>query len=174
METSTIIEIAAMILGGSGLTGFLVGLLTIRYERRKIKGEARSAEDEATKAVQDIYQQMIADQKQYNDEQKEYIEELKAERKHLRKERDEQRTENEELRKRQRETEEEVLQLKKGFARQGREIESMRPLFCARSGCKDRIKDMLMKPATEPKGEKPDGGRSRTAKKKEKTDGAES
>ena len=51
----TISEILGLMLGGCGIGS----LFTIKYTRRQARGEARSAENEATKAVQDVYQEMI-------------------------------------------------------------------------------------------------------------------
>ncbi len=148
MEATTIVELIALIVGGSGVTGLVVGLLTIRYERRKAKGEARNAENEATSKLQEVYQEMVADQQGYFEKQKSYIEEqqayigeLKKERNHIKQERDEERKGNNEMRKRLGDTEDEVRQLKNGFARQGREIKSLRPLACYRLSCKERIKN---------------------------------
>ncbi len=166
METTTIGEIITWFLGGSGLIGFIVSLLTIRWARRKVKGEARDAENEATSKLQEIYQKMVADQEQYFEkqqtyikEQQAYIEELKKENARLKLSRDEERRQNDEMRRRQNETEEEVRQLKDGFARQGREIKCLRPLACYRFGCKERIKE-------EPPHEVGSTGKKKTTAKK--------
>ena len=82
--------------------------------------------------AQDVYQQLITDVKADRDEQKSYIQELKEDRRHLREERDE-------LRERIDKTDESVRALQQAVARNGRQIECMRPLLCGRAGCPDRV-----------------------------------
>lgn len=105
---------------------------TWRYSRRKEKAEAKSAEADAAKELQDVYQQLINDIKADRDEQKAYIQELKEDRRHLREDRDD-------LRKRQDELEETVRNLQKDVARNGRIVECMRPFLCGREGCLLRV-----------------------------------
>lgn len=127
MNISDIISILGPLLGGFSIGG----LFTWRYTRRKEKAEAEVAETTATKEVQDVYQQLIADVKTDRDEQKEYIRELKDDRRHLRQERDE-------LRDRLDRTDETVRQLQRDVARNGRMVESLRPFMCGYLGCQDR------------------------------------
>lgn len=70
---ATIIELIGLLVG----TGGIVGFFTLKYERMRARGEARNAENQATKSVQDVYQEMVADVKADREEQKEYIKELK-------------------------------------------------------------------------------------------------
>ena len=51
MEIETILALVGAIIGGGGIVGFVVGLLTIKYERHKAKGEAHSAEYEGRHTV---------------------------------------------------------------------------------------------------------------------------
>lgn len=139
MDTLTIIEIVGCITGGGGLVGFIVGMATVRYERMKSRGEARSAENEATKTVQDVYQEMVEDVKRDREEQKAYIAELKEDRVHLRKDRDEQRTENEKLRKNVSQLQEEVQSVKIEQAVQSKKLKLITPFLCSRN-CADRLK----------------------------------
>ncbi len=119
-------------------TGGSLGMFfTWQYARRKAKAEAVQAEADAEKAqheavaaaiqatkdMQDMYQQLNADIKADRDEQKAYIVELKDDRHHLRAERDE-------LRRRQDELEKAVRGLQRDVARNGRLVRSMRPLLC--------------------------------------------
>lgn len=127
MTLDTWIAIIGLFLGGGGIGTFF----TWKYTKRKEKAEAESAETTAAKELQDIYQQLIDDVKKDRDEQKTYIGELKEDRRHLREERDE-------LRDRQDRTEEEVRELKKIQARQGMQIEAMRPFLCYDTKCKKR------------------------------------
>ena len=129
MDINTIISIASLLLGGGGIGGFL----TYRYTRRQAEAESEQAEANATKEVQDIYQQMIDDVKKDRDDQRSYIEELKADRQALRDERDQLRARLETL-------DAQVRDLQDKMARTGRRIESLTPFLCGRIGCELRIK----------------------------------
>ena len=119
--------IAGLLLGG-GCGGFF----TWRWQRKKAKAEANTAEADAAKELQDVYQQLIADIKTDRNEQKAYIQELKEDRRHLREDRDD-------LRKRQDVLEEQVRGLQREVARNGRIVECMRPFLCGRENCAIRI-----------------------------------
>ena len=71
-------------------------------------------------------------QQEYNEEQKTYIRELKEDRQHLREERDE-------LRNRLDKCDEDIRDLKRDVARNGRMVDCMRPLLCGREGCATRV-----------------------------------
>ena len=148
------LEIAGLIIGTNGLTAFIVSLLTIRYVRKKAKGEAHSAEYEGMKVEQDTYQELIIDLKEAWKEQKEYIGELTNDRRNLRLERNELRKEIDDLRaefnrERKKDEEEkikmrkEIEQLKSKLARQGRIIKVMSPLICTKDKCKLRASDIM-------------------------------
>jgi chromosome segregation ATPase len=136
MELETILAIATLVIGGGGVTGFVVALLTIRYERRKAKGEAHSAEYEGMKVEQDTYQELIADLKEAWNDQKKYIGELKEDRSALREERNELRTYVKGL-------EEKIQDQDRKIARLGRQVEALQPLICSIVGCKDRKSDII-------------------------------
>ena len=123
----SIIGILGLLLGG-GCGGFF----TWRWQKRKARAEAKTAEADAAKELQDVYQQLINDIKTDRDEQKAYIQELKEDRRHLRDDRNE-------LRKRQDELEEQVRGLQREVARNGRIVECMRPFLCGREGCALRV-----------------------------------
>lgn len=123
----SIIGILGLLLGG-GAGGFF----TWRWQRKKAKAEAKTAEADAAKELQDVYQQLIADIKTDREEQKQYIGELKEDRRHLRQDRDN-------LRKRQDELEEQVRVLQREVARNGRQLEFLRPWMCGREGCALRV-----------------------------------
>jgi chromosome segregation ATPase len=127
ISIDTLLSIATLFMGG-GCGAFF----TWRYQRRKAKAEALEEEATATEKVQDVYQQLIQDVKSDRDEQKAYIQELKEDRRHLREDRDD-------LRKRQDVLEEQVRNLQKDVARNGRMVEAMRPMLCGRPGCADRV-----------------------------------
>ena len=122
-----IISLIGLFVGGGGGAFF-----TWRYLRRKAKAEAVTAEADAAKELQDVYQQLVQDIKTDRDEQKAYIQELKEDRSHLRKDRDD-------LRKRQDELEESVRSLQREVARYGRMVASMRPFLCGKTNCPHRI-----------------------------------
>ena len=123
----SIIGILGLLLGG-GCGGFF----TWRWQKRKARAEAKTAEADAAKELQDVYQQLINDIKTDRDEQKAYIQELKEDRRHLRDDRNE-------LRKRQDELEEQVRGLRREVARNGRIVECMRPFLCGREACAIRV-----------------------------------
>lgn len=148
MDVETLLSVLGLLLGGGGIGTFF----TWKWNKRKEKAEATQAEAEAEKAkveisqataemmktIQDGYQQMIGDmkanldeQKQYNEEQKQYIAEIKEDRMHLRRERDE-------LRARIDRTDETVRNLQSMVARNGRQIEMMKPFLCYDQKCKKR------------------------------------
>lgn len=126
-NVETISSILGLILGGGGIGWFF----TWKYTRRKEKAEAESAEAAAVKELQDIYQQMMADVKADRDEQKAYIRELKEDARRLRDERNE-------LSDRLDKMEEEQRAMKMEIARNGRQIEAMRPFMCGDLACKKR------------------------------------
>ena len=68
----TLISVASLLIGGGGGAFF-----TWRWQRKKAKAEAVTAEADAAKELQDVYQQLINDIKTDRDEQKAYINELK-------------------------------------------------------------------------------------------------
>ena len=122
MGVETWIAIIGLVIGGGGIVGFVVGLLTIKYERKKAKGEAHSAEYEGMKVEQDTYQELIAD--------------LKEDRHALRGERDE-------LRKYITTLEDKINAQNEKIARLGRMVGALKPLICSFVGCKDRQSDII-------------------------------
>lgn len=136
IDLVTISEILGLMLGGCGIGS----LFTIKYARMQARGEARSAENEATKAVQDVYQEMVEDVKKDREEQKAYILELKEDRNHLRQDRDELKKENENLRKTTIDLQDAIQDVKREQARQGRKLEVITPFICSRTECTERIR----------------------------------
>lgn len=130
----SIISIITLILGGSGTGAFF----TWRYLRRKAKADAQQAEVEAktaevnmAKEVQDTYQQMLKDKDEEVQDKNRIISELREDRDHYR-------AINNELRQRQDKTDEVVRQLQHDVARNGRMVQSMRPFLCGDMMCKKR------------------------------------
>lgn len=124
----TIISLAGLFIGGGGGAFF-----TWRYMRRKAKAEAQTEEVNMAKAVQDAYQQMLADKETDLEDRKKVIAELREERDHYKNDRNE-------LRDRVGKMEDTVLELKREVARNGRMVESMRPFLCYDMKCKKRVR----------------------------------
>ena len=131
-----ILALIGAIIGGGGIVGFIVGLLTIKYERHKAKGEAHSAEYEGMKVEQDTYQELILDLKTAWKEQKEYIAELHEDRRNLRIERDELKQEIDVLGKKVNEQQCEINDLK-------RIVSALKPLMCSQVGCNIRQTNII-------------------------------
>ena len=143
MEISfdTIINGLAWLFGGSGLGWFI----TWRWQKAKAKAEAKQAEAEAkqketdaksaeidmAQKVQDTYQQMLKDKDDEVADKNRIIAELREDRDHYRQ------MVNEML-ERQDKTDEEVRELKMQVARNGRQLEQMRPFQCFDLKCKKR------------------------------------
>ena len=121
-----IISLIGLFLGGGGGAFF-----TWRYMRRKAKAEAQTEEVNMAKAVQDAYQQMLADKETDLEDRKKVIAELREERDHYKNDRNE-------LRDRVGKMEDTVLELKREVARNGRMVEMMRPFLCYDLKCKKR------------------------------------
>ena len=160
INLEAIISVISLLFGGSGIGA----LITWRYQRKKARAEAKEAEATAERAkfeamqantqlikdIQDSYQQLTTDlktnldtQQEYNEEQKQYIQELKEDRQHLREERDAQRLQIERLTRTMNEwkndSDKKIRSLQAQVARNGRQIECMRPLLCGRENCAIRV-----------------------------------
>ena len=133
ITVDTLINLLGLILGG-GCGAFF----TWKWQRKKAQAEAKEKEAEAKSAeidmaqkVQDTYQQMLDDkQKEVQDNQR-LISELRADRDHYRQI-------VSEMEKRQDKTDNEVRELKNLVARNGRQLEQMRPFQCYDMKCKKR------------------------------------
>ena len=122
----TIISFIGLFVGGGAGAFF-----TWRYQKKKAKAEAESAEIDAAKDPQDMYQQMLADAKADREDRKAQIDELRQERDHYKHDRNE-------LRERLDKMDEKMRDLQMDVARNGRQIEMMRPFICTVQGCKLR------------------------------------
>lgn len=127
LNIADIIGLVALLFGG----GAIGGVLTWKYTRRTAAANAITAEADATKEVQDVYQQLINDVKQDRSEQRQYITELKEDRNAIREERNK-------MQKRLTQLTDELDDVKRTVARQGRQIEAMRPFLCGDLQCKKR------------------------------------
>ena len=79
-----IISLIGLFVGGGGGAFFMW-----KYQRKKAKAEAETAEVDAAKELQDMYQQMLADAKADREDRKVQIEELRQERDHYKNDRNE-------------------------------------------------------------------------------------
>ena len=139
MEISleAIISLVGLFVGGGGGAFF-----TWRFMRRKAKAEAESAEIDAAKDLQDMYQQMLSDAKQDREDRKLQMDELRQERDRYKDERNELRNSIEKLedslRKMRSEYTEEKMETDRKIAQLGRKVEAMRPFLCGDLLCKKR------------------------------------
>lgn len=150
MDSSTILEICGIILGGGSVIGFIVGLLTIKWQRLKAKAEAKGADAEADMKRQDYYQEMMEDMqkdrermKTIRDEQEKYISELKADREQLRNEKESLRKENDDLRLKINSLEDKQREQDDKIAGLTRLYNALKPLMCSNVGCTHRQADIL-------------------------------
>lgn len=147
MEISldTLINIGTLLLGGGGGAFF-----TWRWQRARAKAEAKEKEAEAKSAevdmaqkVQDTYQQMLEDKQKEVDDNHRLINELRDDRDHYKQGYLEMRDALDKLGKEFREfrnqTEEERSSMKRDIARNGRQLDCMRPFLCGREKCPDRL-----------------------------------
>ena len=141
ITVDTIIAILGLFIGGGGGAFF-----TWRWQRKKAKAEAENAEIDAAKELQDMYQQMLADAKTDREDRKAQIDELRQERDHYKNDRNE-------LRDRLDATDEKIRALEHIVARNGRQIEAMRPFMCYDSRCRKRQLVELLDHATSKKHE---------------------
>lgn len=154
MEVSleAIISLIGILVGGGSIGGFLFWKQTKKRAEAEAKqaeaeaklkeAEARKAEIEVEKERQDYYQQLAKDLAEDREDKKRQNEELRQERDQYKKERNEfrdlQQQRDEEFRKFRIRTEEELDELRRKQARQGRQIEVMRPFLCGDLKCPKR------------------------------------
>ena len=147
--------------GGAG------AFFTWRYQKKKAKAEAESAEIDAAKDLQDMYQQMLADAKTDREDRKAQIEELRAERDHYKSDRNELRERMEQMARSfmdwRIEADNDRSQMKLSIAKLGRKVEMMAPFMCGDLSCKLRQRVVISENG-EIKTKRPD----KPAKKQEK------
>jgi len=134
------INIAGLLLGGSGIGAFF----TWRFVRREAKAKAETEEVNMAQKVQDTYQEMLEDKQKEVEDNHRLINELREDRDHYKQSYKEMRDALDKLGKEFRDfrnqTEEERASMKRDIARNGRQLEVLRPFLCARLGCKDRLR----------------------------------
>ena len=152
----SILSLLGLFVGGSGGAFF-----TWRYLRRKAKAEAVTAEIDATKDMQDMYQQMLEDAKKDREDRREQVEELRADRDHYKQERNELRDKMEQLTRSfmdwRIEADNDRSKMKMDIAKLGRKVETMVPFMCGNLTCKDRQRVVLSDDGTIKQQKKKDG-----------------
>lgn len=147
-----IISLIGIIVGGGSIGGFLFWKQTKKRaiaeakqaeaEAKLKEAEARKAEIGADKERQDYYQQLAKDLAEDREDRKRQNDELRQERDHYKDERNEYRDSIEKLTRNMMEwkrlTDETIDDLRRKVARNGRQIEAMRPFMCADLSCKVR------------------------------------
>lgn len=137
-----IISLLGLFIGGGGGAFF-----TWRYLRRKAKAEAVTAEVDAAKDMQDMYQQMLEDAKKDREDRREQVDELRKDRDHYKQERNELRDKMEQLTRSfmdwRIEADNDRSKMKMDIAKLGRKVETMVPFMCGNLACKDRQRVVL-------------------------------
>ena len=127
INIDSIVSFATMLLGGGGLGAFF----TWRWTRREAKARAEIEEVNMAQKVQETYDRIIEAKNKEVEDNHRLIEELRADRDHYRSDRNE-------LREQVKRLMDEMNGLKFTQARQGRQIELMRPYLCSDLSCKKR------------------------------------
>jgi uncharacterized coiled-coil DUF342 family protein len=155
----SIISILGLFIGGGGGAFF-----TWRFMRRKAKAEAVTAEVDAAKDMQDMYQQMLEDAKRDREDRREQVEELRADRDHYKQERNELRDRMEKLMHSfmewRVEADNDRSKMKMDIAKLGRKVETMVPFMCGNLTCKDRQRVVLSEDGTIKQQKKKDGDKN--------------
>ena len=135
----SIIGILGLLFGG----GALGGIFTWRWQRKKAKAEAQSEEVNMAQKVQDTYQQMLEDKQKEVEDNHRLISELREDRDHYKQGyiefRDQLDTLSKEFREFRNTTEDERSKMKRDIARNGRQLECLRPFLCGRENCAIRV-----------------------------------
>ena len=140
ISLSDIISIATLLLGGGGIGAFF----TWRYVRREAKAKAEIEEVKMAQEVQNTYQEMLTDKQKEVDDNHRLIAELREDRDHYKQGYIEFRDQLDKLQKEFRnfrnETEDQRAQMKRDIARNGRQLEALRPFLCADMKCQKRVR----------------------------------
>ena len=142
-----IISLIGLFVGGGAGAFF-----TWKYQRKKAKAEAVTAEVDAAKDMQDMYQQMLEDAKKDREDRREQVEELRADRDHYKQERNELREKMEQLTRSfmdwRIEADNDRSKMKMDIAKLGRKVETMVPFMCGNLACKERQRVVLSEDGT--------------------------
>ena len=134
----TLLNIAGLV-GSGGVGGFFVW----KWQRRKAKAEAETAEVNMAKEVQDIYQQALKDKDEEVADKNRIIDELREDRDRYKKNSEEMREKLEnvirELKEIKQTGEDERAKLQMTIDTLTHKVDSMEPNLCFRKDCIDRI-----------------------------------
>lgn len=137
-----IISLIGLFVGGGGGAFF-----TWRFMRRKARAEAVTAEVDAAKDMQDLYQQMLADTKTEREDRKAQLDELRQERDHYKHDRNEIRERMEQMARSfmdwRMEADDDRSKMKMDIAKLGRRVQMMAPFMCGDLSCKHRQRVVL-------------------------------
>lgn len=132
-----IISLIGLFIGGGGGAFFMW-----RYQRKKAKAEAETAEVDTVKSMQEAYDKMFQQVNNYLDDATKKVEGLRQERDHYKAERDDTREQFDKFNKNvmewKRNTDNTIEELRRQVARNGRQLEAMRPFMCGDLTCKFR------------------------------------
>jgi len=127
---------------GLFLSGGAGAFFTWKWQKRKAKAEAVTAEVDAAKDMQDLYQQMLADTKEEREDRKKQIDELRSERDHYKDERNELRDKMEKLTRSfldwRIEADNDRSKMKMDIAQLDRKVVAMAPFMCGNLACRNR------------------------------------
>ena len=122
--------------GGAG------AFFTWRYQKKKAKAEAESAEIDAAKEMQGLYKQMLNDANEYLEDARNKVDGLRQERDHYKQDRDELREKVEKLTKMfyelKTDSEKERSQLRVDISKLQSQLKGILPLTCTVPDCKLR------------------------------------
>ena len=154
-----IISLIGLFVGGGAGAFF-----TWKYQRKKAKAEAVTAEVDAAKDMQDMYQQMLEDAKKDREDRREQVDELRKDRDHYKQERNELRDKMEQLTRSfmdwRIEADNDRSKMKMDIAKLGRKVETMVPFMCGNLTCKDRQRVVLSEDGTIKQQKKKDGDKN--------------
>lgn len=132
-----IISLVGLFVGGGGGAFFMW-----RYQRKKAKAEAESAEIDAAKEMQGLYKQMLADANEYLEDARNKVDGLRQERDHYKQDRDELREKVDKLTKMfyelKTEGEKERAQLRVSIATLQSQLKGIVGMTCSVQDCKLR------------------------------------
>jgi esterase/lipase len=141
----TLISLAGLLLGGGGGAFF-----TWRYMRRKAKAEAekeeaeaKNAAMEAVKNMQEAYEKMFENVNKYLDDASVKVDGMRKERDYYKQRMEETQEKfdkfNRTVMEWKQNTDDTIDDLKRKVARNGRQIDAMRPFMCGDLNCKKRV-----------------------------------
>ena len=141
----TLISLAGLLLGGGGGAFF-----TWRYMRRKAKAEAekeeaeaKNAAMEAVKNMQEAYEKMFENVNKYLDDASVKVDGMRKERDYYKQRMEETQEKfdkfNRTVMEWKQNTDDTIDDLKRKVARNGRQIDAMRPFMCGDMNCKKRL-----------------------------------